>query len=77
MQSHQSALQDVNFARMRRFVKCVSDFSFKHTKNINRNNNKNVVIEGCQTDNDIANKFALHFSNVYQRVCNEPVIVAG
>ena len=32
-----------------------------------RNINKNVVIEGCQSDHDIANKFAQHFASVYQQ----------
>lgn len=32
-----------------------------------RSVNKNVVIDGCQDDLDIANKFASYFSNVYQQ----------
>ena len=49
-----------------------SEFWKSWNAKFRRNINKNVVIEGCQTDRDIANKFALHFSNVYQQVCNKP-----
>lgn len=34
-----------------------------------RNINKNIVIEGCQTDKDIADKFATHFASVYHQAC--------
>jgi hypothetical protein len=31
------------------------------------NMNKNVVTEGCESDQDISKRFAVHFANIYQQ----------
>jgi hypothetical protein len=51
----------------------ISEFWKSWNAKFRRNVNKNVVVvmEGCQSDKDITNKFTLHFYSVHRRNGNK------